>query len=447
MSYDVVDALDGFATLTRRTQTLGGSVPLRVAQACVPLLEGNAWGHQITLAKRLELRRRFGRWSLASAEDGDAKSALLRGGLPMLGATLAPAWRPRLEEGLVVAGRTISVVTGLFVKPHAGHRLRIASTANRRSLAYEVTEAIYDDPTGYVPVILEVTARGDADRIIFEGEVATLGVLPAGITVTRATLAEAPELVAAHIGFYDAAYFATKKEGTIARKYRDELTKAERVAGREGQGRGEGEPVRGRSIDTHHTTSDATSIDVTIVDGGPRLVEPAAPARVLRTSGVARSEVPDRLVVKNAVAFEATFDGAIVTIEPDRAQLERYAADIRERWKDLVTHQGALLYLAKYFTPHPPGEPHFFTKPAALIRTSPGTSTLISGVNGPGYDVLRGVVRTDTFHATPSVFHLWQPGRTISVAQHEVLAELFPITRTKRDDDELAIARGGAALV
>jgi len=423
VSYDVVDALDGFATLTRRTQTLGGSVPLRVAQACVPLLEGTAWGHQITLAKRLELRRRFGRWSIASFDDGDAKSALLRGGLPMLGATLAPAWRPRLEEGLVVAGRTISVVTGLFVKPHAGHRLRVASTANRRSLAYEVTEAIYDDPTGYVPVILEVTARGDADRIILEGEVATLGVLPAGITVTRATLAEAPELVAAHIGFYDAAYFATKKEGTIARKYRDEL-KA-----------------------THHTTSDATSIDVTIVDGGPRLVEPAAPARVLRTSGVARSEVPDRLVVKNAVAFEATFDGAIVTIEPDRAQLERYAADIRERWKDLVTHQGALLYLAKYFTPHPPGEPHFFTKPAALIRTSPGTSTLISGVNGPGYDVLRGVVRTDTFHATPSVFHLWQPGRTISVAQHEVLAELFPITRTKRDDDELAIARGGAALV
>ncbi|MFN0249290.1 MAG: hypothetical protein ACKV2T_20565 [Kofleriaceae bacterium] len=427
MSFDVVDVLAGLTTLAQRSQTLGGSVPLRVAQACVPLLEGNAWGKQITLHKRITLHRRLGRWSVASFDGGEQCNALLRGGLPMLGATLAPAWRPRLDNGVLVAGRSISLFTGLFVRPHPGHRLRQSATANRRSFAYEIGEAILDDTSGFVPLVLDIVPRADVDHLILEGEIATLGILPEAITVSRATLSDAPDIVRAHTGFYDAEYFATKRDGQTARKYRDELKT------------------------TRLVTSDATTIAVTIVEGGPRLVEPGTPPRAHRRIGVVTGRelaaAPDRLVVRNAVAFEATFDGLHVTVEPDRVQLERFAAEIRERWGPLVTHEGSLLYLAKYFTPHPPGEPHFFTKPPALIATPPGTSTLISGARGVGFDVMRGVVRTDTFHAVPSVFHLWQPGRTIAVNQGDIVAELFPIVRTNAADDELQVERAGAAAL
>ncbi|MCX5744740.1 MAG: hypothetical protein NT062_19810, partial [Proteobacteria bacterium] len=155
IGFDVVDVLDGFATLTRRAGTLGGSVPLRVAQACVPLLEGNAWGFQIVLTRRLELRKRIGRWGVAGFDGGDDLAALLRGGIPMM-EVLAPAWRRRIEQGVVVGGRTISLFTGLFVRPRDGLRLRQSSTANRRSYTYAIDEVILDDGTGFVPLVLDV---------------------------------------------------------------------------------------------------------------------------------------------------------------------------------------------------------------------------------------------------------------------------------------------------
>lgn len=420
MTVSVIDALDGFATLVKRSQTLGGSVPLRVAQACVPLLEGNAWGYQINLTKRIELRKRFGRWTVAAFEGGDGLAALLRGGLPMLGDVLAPAWGKRVQAGIALAGRSISLFTGLFVRPPNGVRLRQSSTANRRSFAYAIDEVVLDDVSGYVPIVLDIVPRGEVDSFTLEHEIATLAVLPSRISIARASLEDAPDVVRTHVAFYDAEYFQTKQRGQVARKYRDEIRASQTASG------------------------DAA---VTIVDGGPRLVEPGRPARAHRVTGPSTTDlVPDRLVVKNAVAFEATFDGSRVAVEPDRDQLERYARDVRERWSGITSHQGALLYLTKYFTPHPPGEPHLFTKPATLIATSPGSSTVIEGRNGSGYDVLRGVVRTDTFHATPSVFHLWQPGQAIAVPEGAILAELFPCPRDVLET-KLEVVRGGAATV
>ena len=47
--FEVGDVLDGLFRLEKRSPTLRGSVPLRVAQACVPLLQGNAFGLQVVL--------------------------------------------------------------------------------------------------------------------------------------------------------------------------------------------------------------------------------------------------------------------------------------------------------------------------------------------------------------------------------------------------------------
>jgi hypothetical protein len=89
----------------------------------------------------------------------------------------------------------------------------------------------------------------------------------------------------------------------------------------------------------------------------------------------------------------------------------------------------ALWYLTKYFTPHPPGDPHFFVKPFAFTRTPPGWSSLVEGIHGDGYDVLRGVVSTDVFHATPAVFHLRTAGAPVAVAAGTPLVRVIAIPR------------------
>lgn len=41
---DLISVLNGFFVIEKRSETLNGSVPLRAAQGCKPLLEGNAAG-------------------------------------------------------------------------------------------------------------------------------------------------------------------------------------------------------------------------------------------------------------------------------------------------------------------------------------------------------------------------------------------------------------------
>ncbi|HEU4731518.1 MAG TPA: hypothetical protein VFT22_26670 [Kofleriaceae bacterium] len=446
IAFEIVDVL-GVAALVRRSATLGGSVPVRVARACVPLLEGNAWGHQIALRHRIELRARLGRWSaVAPARDVAELDRLVRASVPMLvrdGTLRDGAWRARLEAGLVVTGRTISVFTGLFARPRPGVRLRQSSTANRRAWSYAIAEAILDDPGALCPIVLEVVPAPGATSIALEGEIATLAALPASVAFDRADLggdARADQVAAAHARFYDAEYFATKRRGAVARKYRDQVARGD-----------DRDPGRAASTEA-----------LVVHAGSPEpLITPAPPPRFHRPAGPCRAPAgtpPDRLVVTNAVALTATFDGAHVVVEPDPAELAAYARRVRACWEPWLArapggpggpggpkgHDGALLYLSKYVTPHPPGEPHFFVKPCALVRTAPGVSTVIDGVCGDGYDILRGVVRTDAFHAAPAVFQLWRPGARITVPRGAPLAQLFPSPRALCDAG-FASATGGTA--
>jgi hypothetical protein len=399
IAYDVVDVLDGFASLEKRSQTLDGSVAVRAAQACLPLLHGNAWGHQLMLHRRISLRKRRGSWHVVDIERGDELEQLMRATLPVLVAdgTLRPdgEWRRRLERGVVDTRGGISVFTGLFVRARDGVRIRPSANANRCSLAYSIEQAIIDDTSGLVPVVLNVVPAPGVDAVTLDGGVATLGALPKAVEFARGTLDDVPLAGQAHCSFYDADYFVTKKRGAATRKY--------------------------RRLFAHETSPPADEIRATIVDAGPRSVEVAA-----------ANGKPDRLTIANAISFTATFDGLNVTVTPDPDELAAYARDVRAAWErwlgpDPSRHPGALLYLTKYFTPHPPGEPNFFVKPASLLATSPGVSTLLDGVCGVGYDVLRGVVHTDGFHATPAVFQL-APGSVV-VPSGTPLVEMFPIPR------------------
>jgi hypothetical protein len=443
-AFEVLDAL-GLCRLEKRSGDLDGAVPLRVAQACVPFLEGNAFGFQVNLLRSIELRRSLGRVTVeVGAAHRDALAAAHRAAVPRLLAQgfLARGWEATLAGGFVKVERAglgrarVRLWTGLCVHPDAGVWLRVSATANRRNRFVAVEEHLIPDEGGFVPVILDLTLSADApDRVRFEGEIATVAPLAPGARIEEVGLVEAPEIGEAHAAFYDAAYFAQKK-GEPTRKYRKLKPLPDEVAGGE-------EAARCRVVTAGpgaHTVTRAARLVGAAGPGamgrGAMGLGAAGPGAVGPGAGGSDAEAGvARVVFRNLVPFEARYDGYTLAIEPDRRALEAGARAVEETFAAALgpefqaQHRGALWYLTKYFTPHPPGEPHFFVKPWAFMQTPPGWSCLVEGVNGAGYDVLRGVVATDVFHATPAVFQVLRVGEPIRVAAGEPLLHVVPVPR------------------
>jgi hypothetical protein len=162
-AFDVIDLLHGFCRLERRSPTLSGSVPLRVAQGCTPLLEGNAFGYQVILSKRVDVRRHA---TVFDIDNSDSLAQRLRGNVPIARArgllSRTSSWNALLERGVACSisgsfeamarafskkGPAFTLFTGLFVRPRDGVRLRQSATKNRRSFAYSAREAFIDNAT------------------------------------------------------------------------------------------------------------------------------------------------------------------------------------------------------------------------------------------------------------------------------------------------------------
>ena len=418
--FDALAAFEPLARFVKREGTLDGAVPLRVAQACVPLLEGNALGHQIVFGKRLVVRARLGRRGLeATPELGEvdrvhhaaigylaAHGWLRRGG----------AWHTQLAKRWWWVERgVLRVWTGLLVRPRPGTWLRVSGAGTRAILGLGVRTAwIASEGDELVPLVLDLDEAADGARL--EGEVATIVPVVPNVAVSLVTLAEAPALVRAHAAFYDAAYFATKK-GDVTKKYRRTIATA--------RGKG-GEQPPPAAVRVAHVAGPAP--EIVRVD---RVLGPSSTMPVAAPKGAALAVVR----FFNAVPFTAHYDGNTLAVEPDGAVLATGARAIERALESTLgagfraANQGSVLYLTKYFTPHPHGEPHFFVKPWAFTETPAGWSSLVEGVRGPGWDVMRGVVWTDRFHATPAVFSL-QAGRRVRIAEGAPLIDVVPFPRS-----------------
>ena len=423
MIAEVLDTLDGLFRVSTRTPTLDGSVPLRVARACLPLLEGNAYGLQLVLTRPLVVRRRLRRWQASWGEGADGVERQHAGAWPRLREegflARGSAWVGALEGPLVrPASGGLRIFTGLLVRPEPETWLRLTSAANRRSTLFEVAEQLIPDDGAWVPLVLELEIRRDAPASFrIEGEVACLGALRPGARVESVPIAEAPDLARAHAAFYDRAYFEEKKD-EVTGKYR-------RVVTGEATHDDEAVPAPPCRVATIGPSAHA-------IEALDRFTTASGPVAETRPGERRRLE---SVVFRNELAFSGLFDGHTLSLEYDRAGLERRASRVRSAFRDAVgaagglEHPGSELYLTKYFTPHPPGEPHFFVKPWALTATPPGWSSLVEGMHGDGYDVLRGIVSTDVFHATPAVFRVHREGARFEVAEGAPLLRVIPLPR------------------
>lgn len=418
---EVIDALGGFARLVKRSPTLDGAVPLRVAQACVPLLEGNAFGFQIELAHAIVVRRRLGRTAVEiDVAHRDAITRARRAAVPRLAAErlLVPdgPWHRALAEHVVWFERPhVRVWTGLLVRAPRGVWLRVSNTANRRNRLLDVRETHIDDDGRWVPLVVDMVVHGDGE-VKLQGEIACIAPLAPGSRITCVDLADAPALGRAHAAFYDEAYFATKK-AEPTRKYR-------RLVAREGA-----------------SNEDADAPVATIARVGPSRYD------VTRASGFLHADATkpraasrdsrtiEHVIYENDIAFTVRFDGHTLAIDHDARALASAARDVERRWAavygagSIERDRRALWYLTKYFTPHPPGDPHFFVKPWTFTKTVPGWSCLVDGVQRDEYDVMRGVVSTDSFHATPAVFWMHRIGERVRVPAGAPLLRVVPVPR------------------
>jgi hypothetical protein len=406
----VLAPFEPLATLVRRSPTLDGSVPVRVAQGCLPLLEGNAFGLQVRFERPIVARTRLGRATLVSTPDLDAVDRVHRSSSRYLveHGVLRGAWARFFEHGWHTSDRgRLRMWTGLCVKPGAGHWLRVSATKNRGVHGLDATEAYVTDDE-FVPLVVDfILPPGE---VCLVGEVATLAIVRPGVRVSMLPLSDAAHLTRAHAAFYDAAYFAKKRGDEITRKYRRQMTQHE------------DDPARECEVRVAH------------IAGPKPIIQRELPLLSASSARITTKTPPlpfDRVRFSNAVPFSARYDGYSVDVEPDRAALAQGASDVRAAL-DGRLDGGALLYLTKYFTPHPRGEPHFFVKPWAFVETSPGWSSLLEGTRGASWDVMRGVVRTDAFHAAPAVFRLHGPGR-IRVDRGEDLLDVLAVPRSVLD--------------
>lgn len=418
--FEALAAFEPLARLVKREGTLDGAVPLRVAQACVPLLEGNAFGHQIVFARRLVVRSRLGRRGFEATRELEEVDRAHRAAVPFLVAQgflrRGGAWAEQLgKKWWWVERGVLRVWTGLLVCPRRGTWLRISGAGSRAILGTSVRTSYVVDADELVPLVIDLDAVSDGTRL--DGEVATIAAVVPDARVAVDSLADHPELAESHVAFYDAKYFATKK-GDVTKKYRRTVSTAR------AKSEDAGAPATLRVAHVAGPKPEVIAIDRVL---GPASISPVPAPRDGRSLEVVR--------FVNAVPFTAHYDGNTVAIEPDRKALERGGAAVRAELEAAlgegsgVLHKGAVLYLTKYFTPHPNGEPHFFVKPWAFTSTPPGWSSVIEGVRGEGWDVMRGVVWTDRFHATPAVFAL-QPGRRVRIAAGAPLIDVVAVPRS-----------------
>ncbi|MBL9105580.1 MAG: hypothetical protein JNL82_31880 [Myxococcales bacterium] len=398
---EVIDLLDGAAALVRRSPTLDGSVPLRAARACTPLLAGNALGWQVALRDGVHARRRLGRWQLDPRGDPEPVRRRLAAALPVAVRRgllrEGSAWHRRLAAGpWWVESGALHCWTGLLVRATADAWLRVAPPANRRALDHVCATTWIPPSADPVPLVLRLTPSHHRD-LELHGELATLAAFSPRHSIDERPLAAVPELAHAHLEFFDAAYFDRKRDKSTF-KYRNHTRH---------------KPPPAADL-APCTLAAAGPSSWSIVALGDRVDTPDGPDLPAPTTARVAA-----LEVRNALDLAVHHDGLHVTakfLNDDElaararaieAAFESLGPAVRAR---LAAHRGALWYFTKYFTPHVAGEPNFFVKPSALLTTPHGVATVLEGACNPTWDVLRGVVATDLLHVMPAVFRIHAPG-------------------------------------
>ncbi|WP_437310269.1 hypothetical protein [Sorangium sp. So ce388] len=415
--FDLVDALGGLFVVEKRSSTLDGTIPLRAARGCQPLLEGNSVGFQIRLREPARIRvgrrdpvLRFSR-SVANHLDGtyqDQLELLVTSGLIASGGF----WHRWLHRGLAQAREgALRIWTGLLVRPAPGSWILVSRAYNRRCLV-GVREYVVPDDGGWVPVMLEFERLPRSPpEVWLDSEVATMAPLSPNVRVDIHPLEAQPAVGMTFRDFYRnrAEAKSDEQNGRYRRLVADIAdipypigARCRIVAG---------DRMALHRVGTFHRF--ATPLGLTSRHVGRHRLQFAT----IGATGNVR----------------ARWDGLGVRFE--KVDVGALAERFRKRWAKLYGQ--ASLPAAEWITQFAPttpvatrGEPYFILTPFVFSLTPPGWSCMVDGADlGAGAIAgLRGVVATDCYGGIAPVYHCHAPLR-FEVRQGAPIARLLPVPR------------------
>lgn len=410
-AFEAIQALPGFCSLIKRSPTLDGQLPLRAAQHCSPVFEGNEAGFQIVLSQPMALRRsRQGLKIDMTPPAFEQTQQQVRGAIDRL---IERGWLERggywhrllANDALPIRGNRILLWTGYLVKPAPDVALRVGRAFNRNSRISVVEHAIVDR-SGFTPLVLVIDGTTLRDEPVYiDDEIGCVLPVASRASLRLRSIRRAPQVVRAFEGFFDAHYFevkATKPTGKYRRMLR-ELTVP---------------PADACDGDVFYAGPNVHAISTLRLFHDPRGVARQAPAGV---------SLPF-CTVKNVARISADWDGIAFTSE--QKEMSKALAALARDWRAAGgrTSGDAYDFLSGYFYPPSRGEPYCLFQPWVFAVTPPGWSCVLDGPPAGGSDGMRGLIHTDQFHSAAMVYHLFTPGR-LTFRPGAPLLQFFPIPR------------------
>ena len=410
-AFEAFQALPGFCTLAKRSPTLDGQLPLRAAQHCSPVFEGNEAGFQVCLAQPMTLRR--GRRGLhidmtpPALDQTQRQTRKAMRALVAQGLLAANGHWHRLfaEDAMPARGNRIFLWTGFLVRPAPGVALRVSAAFNRRSRIAVVEHAIAD-PSGFTPLVLEIDGRALRDEPTWiDEEIGCVLPVAASAAMTLASIRRVPEVVREFESFFDAHYFELKRSKPTG-KYRRLVR----------------EPA----------APPAETCEARVYTAGPAIHEVSSLRRFHGPDGVF-SQAPVGVslpvcTVRNVGLIDADWDGQAFTRE--RKDLTKALRSLAHDWRAAggSTTGDGYEFLSGYLYAPGRDEPYWLLQPWVFAVTPPGWSVVMDGLPAGGSDGMRGIIRTDQFHSVAMVYRLYTPGR-ITVRAGAAVLKFFPIPR------------------
>jgi hypothetical protein len=411
---DVIEVLDGFFTLEKRSATLDGSAPLRAAQGCKPFLDGNGAGFHLRLADPAVIQAGQNDSMLRLTDEGYAKAAdgyaskiegLVERGILVKGGY----WHRELIKGFAwKKGNTLCLWTGYLVRPSTGVWLLVSGAFNRRCLV-DVDEYVITDDGSFVPLILQLDLNSlRAKDTWLDTELACLIPLRPNVNMTTRSLRQQPEVGQSWCEFYDASYLDARAEGQYVGRYRKITVQ---------------EPV--------NETNEKAECQL-VIAGGPSIHKVRAFDSFATATGRSRSHPAKHLlqfgVVRNICDLKVRWDG--LAARDISAEVDEEAQQLRNDWSELYGAETlpSIEWLTQYMMGTRRGEPYVPITPWVFAVTPPGWSSLIDGFHLDGLDGMRGVISTDTHFGVLPLWQFYKPGR-FTVSKGAPLARALPTPR------------------
>ena len=411
IAFDSWELVPKWFTLEKRSGTLGGSLPIRAARFCPPVVQGSAAGYQVRLMVPLPVRLHRGEVSF----DIDAAAAPLIGQeCPAAIESLVDAghlvkrgfWHRLFKDGpIALRGKRILIWTGVMMRPTSPVALWVTRAFNRHSHV-EVVDHVIGDASGFTPLVIELdVASLSKERLVMYGEVGCVTPLWPGAQIHKRSLREVRELGERLVDFHDAEY-ARNRHTDKAGKY-----------------------VRHKVA----AVPPAAEMGVDIGTWWPK--DHVSVARLSRRfhPGGATTKSPEKAPIEVAnifsgVGYDCTYDGHFfdATLTVPKGALERSA----NAWRELRGDDSFKGHLngGAFFRPGSQGEAHLNVISPALVSTPDGWSMLFDGERiGPTWG-MRGVIDTDWYPGVATVYQFHGPGRLV-VEPRTLLLRGVPVPR------------------